>query len=152
MRSPPHGGVAAPPVVGSRVWLDGKAATVGRAYGDLVAVVFENEATVTMVPQADCTQAGLNRIGRNIRAVIRRENIAAARSAYLERHHLRVTPQTHCLRRAQARGTARRRVAVRRTCGSRASPSRPRKADDDDLAPSRCPLPGGFAAVPGWSR
>src|SRR5829696_3921308 len=44
MRSPPHGGVAAPPVVGSRVWLDGKAATVGRAYGDLVAVVFENEA------------------------------------------------------------------------------------------------------------
>jgi hypothetical protein len=115
--------------------------------------VFEDDdATVAIVPRSAFTQSGLDRIGRNVRAVIRRENIAAARSAYLERHHLRVTPQNPCLRRPQARGRTVRPAVGRRTCGSRASPARPRKADDDDLAPSRCPLPGGFAAVPGRSR
>ena len=124
MDRPPHGGVAKPPVAGSRVFLDGKAATVQRVYGELVAVVYDNEATVAMVPLSSCNKEGLNAIGRKVRTVIRRETLAAATSARLERQY-RAAVQIHCVRRPQARGTARRRVAVRRTCGAtRAGPSR----------------------------
>jgi hypothetical protein len=56
---------------------------------------------------------------------------------------VRSIPQMRCNYRPQARGTVRRRVAVRRTCGSRASPSRPRKPADKPLD-RPCPLRGPF--------
>lgn len=122
----PLDGVAEPPVVGSRVLLDGESATVRRVYADrgLVVVVYDNSYRDVIVPLAAFNQAGLDAIGRNVRAVVRRESIAEARAVYRELRS-RPTSQVHCVRRPQARGTVRRRVAVRRTCGAtRAGPSR----------------------------
>lgn len=139
-----RGGVAKPPVFGSRVLLDGKAVTVGRVYGDLVGVVYENEASVVMVPMAKFNQTSLDTIGRNVRAVVRRHSIAEVRASYRELRSRNV-PQVHCLRRPQARGTARRRIAVRRTCG--ATRDGPSRSTDDELEPDlvAASLAGGAA-------
>jgi hypothetical protein len=107
----------------------------------LAVVVYENSYTEVAVPLAAFNLAGLDAIGRNVRAVVRRESIAEARAVYRELRS-RQTSQGPCVRRPQARGTARRRVAGRRTCGAtRAGPSR---STDDEPSPS--PLDGPDAS------
>lgn len=125
------------PIPGSRVWLDGRAAVLTRFYGDLAAVVYDGENVVVMVPRSCLTQRRLDKIGRGISGVIVRKTFP---------------PPSKCPTRTARYRAPRSRPVVRRSCGSRASPARPRKPDDEDLAPRPCPLAGGLLAVPGWSR
>lgn len=66
------------PLLGSRVKVGTRWATVAAVWGDMVSLVFEGEATMVQMPKAACTAGGMATVEDRVRAVqMRRELVEA---------------------------------------------------------------------------